>query len=1138
MKIKMSRTRTSDSVLVATAGPVGVLLFPSLTNSVGVRLWLPTALTGLLTLGGLGVAAHMMWQMKYAKNELLNPTFRHKNGQRMFYWHILVCVLHLFVAGSLAFVPLGSESDRPRPPIRLYVLSAFVLWTSSAQLARSFNRNTQSFGCVIGYWVVLRNVAELFLTSVAALRVAWVFYARPTDDAAACDAVRSLLLIHWWIWLYRLVDVLPRRLLRNTPGMTNWVVITVMYGVLASWCGIGELCQLKFFSATDREFDNSAIRLVPLRWFLQTVEGSMVGGEHSGSSVFTTVRDFPAPAGIRLEPFVFWAALAVSILFLIWNKAMLVGYQRDQTAALEARTPQRHAFERDYRKDYMARVQKTVGAQYLPAEKYASVKCPVHAIINGWNAFVSHTVDQKLLMAWFNTSLRFRDLLPWPLNLLVLAAERSQQRVENLIFVGGRMRPWWQTTSIEDRSAGTADKASRMKNGEKEALRRSVVEPPEDNVGEHELPPHHAFFGRFCASSFSAEKEHAKKYPLHYPDMGIIAERLLAREPENPAEAVGTGAFRPAGEQLNVLAAAWIQFQAHDWVDHKTKPYADEDGLVKIVSSAGVTELARTDFVPLRVPAAVANLRDDEKVPQAPPAFFQASVNTRPSAWNSSVVYGNTDVDMKKLCDFSTGYAVPEWRDKLLRDEVEKDQSEKDDFDAQVGGEPDDKKFELPRFSTDSQCVRYGDARNSHTGIELLQELFLREHNFIAAKIRRRHPTWSGERVFQSARLCVSAVIAKIHTIDWTVELLKTRTLRAAMRANWYGALGKTVKVSLTDKVGVGADSHVASVLSGLVGLPRPRQSSVSFGACPFQFSEEFSSVYRHLHSMSPDNLVMRRLDENDSAKKQQASKGSRSDVSDVELIPFLESCGGERSRRLMERYSRRELWSCMIAEPCGALVLGNYPSFLRQIETTDHLGNYEKTKASSKCPFKASGRGAGSSEEAAESSLPAAEAGEFRKLDLAVVDLFRDRERLGAMGRYNNFRRSLRLPALSSFGPKEPLLSHLSEPERKNIAEVYDNDVEAVDLLVGCLAENKPAGFAISETAFKVFILTASRRLETDPWFTQFFRKEYYSEVGLEHVEHHTECLRDVLKRHMPELERALGEDGRSAFAPTTVSV
>ena len=42
------------------------------------------------------------------------------------------------------------------------------------------------------------------------------------------------------------------------------------------------------------------------------------------------------------------------------------------------------------------------------------------------------------------------------------------------------------------------------------------------------------------------------------------------------------------------------------------------------------------------------------------------------------------------------------------------------------------------------------------------------------------------EELYRHARLATSAVIAKIHTIDWTVELLKTDTLLAGMRANWY----------------------------------------------------------------------------------------------------------------------------------------------------------------------------------------------------------------------------------------------------------------------------------------------------------------------------------------------------------------
>lgn len=41
------------------------------------------------------------------------------------------------------------------------------------------------------------------------------------------------------------------------------------------------------------------------------------------------------------------------------------------------------------------------------------------------------------------------------------------------------------------------------------------------------------------------------------------------------------------------------------------------------------------------------------------------------------------------------------------------------------------------------------------------------------------------EDLYRYARLVTSAVIAKIHTIDWTVELLKTDTLLAGMRANW-----------------------------------------------------------------------------------------------------------------------------------------------------------------------------------------------------------------------------------------------------------------------------------------------------------------------------------------------------------------
>ena len=45
-----------------------------------------------------------------------------------------------------------------------------------------------------------------------------------------------------------------------------------------------------------------------------------------------------------------------------------------------------------------------------------------------------------------------------------------------------------------------------------------------------------------------------------------------------------------------------------------------------------------------------------------------------------------------------------------------------------------------------------------------------------------------------------------------------------------------------------------------------------------------------------------------------------------------------------------------------------------------------------------------------------------------------------------------------------------------KTLHEVYGDDVEQLDLLVGMSAEKKIKGFAISETAFFIFLIMASR--------------------------------------------------------------
>ncbi len=165
-----------------------------------------------------------------------------------------------------------------------------------------------------------------------------------------------------------------------------------------------------------------------------------------------------------------------------------------------------------------------------------------------------------------------------------------------------------------------------------------------------------------------------------------------------------------------------------------------------------------------------------------------------------------------------------------------------------------------------------------------------------------------------------------------------------------------------------------------------------------------------------------------------------------------------------------------------GAIILNNYPRFLQHFERPD---------------------------------------GYF--MDLAATDILRTRE-LG-VPRYNQFRKLLRLPPANSF---EELTGDPALAEK--MRRVYNNDIERVDLIVGMFAENRPAGFAFSETAFRIFIVMASRRLNSDRFFTRDFTPEVYTQVGMNWIRDNT--MSTVLLRHYPHLRSALrGVD--NAFTP-----
>jgi Animal haem peroxidase len=144
---------------------------------------------------------------------------------------------------------------------------------------------------------------------------------------------------------------------------------------------------------------------------------------------------------------------------------------------------------------------------------------------------------------------------------------------------------------------------------------------------------------------------------------------------------------------------------------------------------------------------------------------------------------------------------------------------------------------------------------------------------------------------------------------------------------------------------------------------------------------------------------------------------------------------------------------------------------------------------------------------------------------DLAAIDILRDRER--GVPRYNRFREIVGRGRVKTF---EEITDNAQIV--KELREVYNNDIDSIDLMVGLFAEKVPEGFGFSDTAFRVFILMASRRLKSDRFFTSDYRAEVYTQFGLDWIEQSS--MISVICRHYPELTRHLRRTD-NAFKPWT---
>jgi hypothetical protein len=479
-----------------------------------------------------------------------------------------------------------------------------------------------------------------------------------------------------------------------------------------------------------------------------------------------------------------------------------------------------------------------------------------------------------------------------------------------------------------------------------------------------------------------------------YPD---AENALLEPNPRRVSlELLTRDEFIPA-TTLNLLAGAWIQFEVHDWFSHGDNETANPWRV----------ELRPDDDWPHHPMEVQRTRRDPSADPAGPPTFVTADTHW----WDASQIYGSDPVFAQAIRSGEHG------RLRITPAGL------------------------LPKDVEDHVDLK-GVAGNFWVGLALLHALFMLEHNAICDALQQQHPELDDQALYEKARLVNAALMAKIHTVDWTPAIIAHPTTVRALRANWWGILGERFDKTFGRRTRLELFHGIPGSKKALYGVP-------------YSLTEEFVAVYR-MHPLIPDEYSFRAHDDDRLLQERTFDQLNALHVREcLERIPIVDA-----------------LYSFGTSHP-GAISLHNYPRSLQTLHRPD---------------------------------------GEL--LDLATIDIIRTRER--GVPRYNEFRRLFHLEAPRNFlelTGGDAKLAH--ELER-----VY-GDVERVDLMIGMYAEPKPEGFGFSDTAFRVFVLMASRRLEADRFFTDDYRPEVYTRAGIDWVERNS--FRTVLLRHFPELAPAL---------------
>jgi hypothetical protein len=188
----------------------------------------------------------------------------------------------------------------------------------------------------------------------------------------------------------------------------------------------------------------------------------------------------------------------------------------------------------------------------------------------------------------------------------------------------------------------------------------------------------------------------------------------------------------------------------------------------------------------------------------------------------------------------------------------------------------------------------------------MLHTLFAREHNAICDMLKSSHPGWDDNRLFNVARLINAAVMAKIHSVEWTPAILPNQALSDGLNANWYGLLTNLLRHGRAKKT-VAPINVRNPELGGVVGNP------INKHGVPYGLTEEFVEVYR-LHSLLPEKLRIQHMQNADTAE-----------------IDFLASRQAG-SPKVTAEVGMTDLFYSFGNQHAGQLVLHNYPRFMVEL--------------------------------------------------------------------------------------------------------------------------------------------------------------------------------------------------------------